>query len=764
MLSELLTLGAALALTAPPPAPPRSAVVALVVNGQPKGDAIVQLTEGDVLVPRDDLLRGGLTGLPGGAVHEGVTYVELSSLSPRLAWRLDQATVTLLLEADASLFPTTVLRSPGERPEGLVRETDLSGFLNLAPSFHPESGFLNVYSEAGLHTGDVLFLQSVTTTISGGAVRGSSQIVFDEPDALRRWTLGDAFTSTGLLGGGAQLTGLTLARSFDLDPYFVRRPGLGYDGAVTTPSELDVWVDGVRIRSETLPPGPFRLADLKVPVGASTARFVLRDALGREQVLTESYHLADEALAPGVSEYAYSLGWRRLDYGRESLRYDRPVALGQHRVGLSPALTLGWRVELAPDLLGLGASLTASTPVGQLSLALSGSLAPEDQGLAAYLAWSFRGRGFGAALHGQVTTARYQTLSLPAALDRALIEGGGSVSAALGPLALSLVGRVRTWRDQGLAGSGELLAGAQLLPGLSLRLGGGILAAPGGALDFSVSATLTLSTGFGLIGTAALQHDPNGRTIGSLAASLSESGETGLGGQLGASLDADTLRGSGMLRGHTRYGHLLATVNADATGADVLLSGATGLAFVAGGGVFLTRPVHGSFAVVDPGVDAEVTVLHANREVARTSSPVLIPDLLPYYGNKLSVDLDSLPFDVELAADGGLGERLVAPGWRGGVLVELPLRRARYLRGRVVSVGEGAAPDLGEVTVRDHAGVAAILGRGGVFELTGLGQGSYIADVEHGEGRCVIRFEVGEGREAFVDLGGLRCEPEAGGP
>ena len=53
-------------------------------------------------------------------------------------------------------------------------------------------------------------------------------------------------------------------------------------------------------------------------MGRNDARVVVRDALGQTRELSSSYYLATTALAQGVHDYQYSVGFRRIGVGDES--------------------------------------------------------------------------------------------------------------------------------------------------------------------------------------------------------------------------------------------------------------------------------------------------------------------------------------------------------------------------------------------------------------------------------------------------------------
>src|SRR4029079_16142302 len=125
----------------------------------------------------------------------------------------------------------------------------------------------------------------------------------DDTVRLRRWTAGDTVVATSSLGGSAIMTGLTGARNFGRDPYFLRFPSLDLAGTATTPSQVDVYVNGVLVGRHDVAPGPFQLRDVPIAAGSGTTQIVVRDAFGRQTTASTNYYFATNLLPPGLTEY-----------------------------------------------------------------------------------------------------------------------------------------------------------------------------------------------------------------------------------------------------------------------------------------------------------------------------------------------------------------------------------------------------------------------------------------------------------------------------
>ena len=119
-----------------------------------------------------------------------------------------------------------------------------------------------------------------------------------------------------------------------------------------------------------------------------------------------------------------------------------------------------------------------------------------------------------------------------------------------------------------------------------------------------------------------------------------------------------------------RYGQL--------TGLAQDLGGRTQAAAQASGAVLMdgvvtpSRRINDSFALVSTGAPG-VDVLHENRKLGKTDSSghLLVPDLIPYQANRVSIDVENLPVDTRLEST----KAVVVPQSRSGVVANFQLER-----------------------------------------------------------------------------------------
>ena len=741
-------------------AAPTASVVrlALTINTQPRGEVLARISQDDVWVtPMPELMRA-TRGIA--EVIDGITWLSLKSLAPDVTYVLDEADVSLAITLnDPGVLPETHIDArPKRLDEGLVRRTP-SAFLNYDLELQNfERGLANL--EVGATIGPGVLVGNGTAVAYDGIhpVRGLTTYSVDDREHLQRFSFGDTFVNGGVLGGANYVGGVVLARSFDLDPFFIYEPTLGFAGAASTPSTLDVYVGDVLIRREALPAGPFRLDGLPMMQGAAATRYVLRDAFGRETNVTTAQYGTRRLLGAGLTDYVASLGFARRGFGRASFDYqESPSFLGRYRRGFTETLTAETRLELAPWLASSGASLALRTVAGVFGATVAGSAEHRLAGAAAQADWSYVSRRFSVALYGQWSSNRYANGSLSAGDDRARLEASAQLAAPLGGrAALSLTyGRARM-RDGGTRDNGSAALSVSLTSNWLLLVTASRVTPEAGPSVSEGFATLRwiFGSGGGSVGAGA--HAVSG---GASQALVDAQRPTPLQGGVGYRAQAafnDALeQATGELVYQSRYGR--ASLRADHIGdtTSTLVSIAGGVVYMSGAPVYATRAVRQSYALVRVPGREDVRVLVDNREIGRTNAhgDIVVPELIPYFPHQFAVADADLGMQESLVS---LEQRFVLT-LRSGAMVTFAVHTTRFLRGRL-RLDEGN-PAFGELTahIAKDEDLVSPIGVQGDFELQDVQPGWYFADVEYAGGACTAVIEVPEDSGFITELGDVHC-------
>lgn len=335
---------------------PRPALITLTVNDVDQGVVKALVRGKDFLLPLESLRKAGLAAI---AKHQeviaGSTYVNVVSLAPKVSYSYDDANLVLHLTAEPTLLPALSIDVGRARPNDITYLSSPSAFVNYAVTMEDANSF-SAFSEQGANFGswgpaDSIFFDNILSRDSFGQFsRSTTNLTFDNRADLIRLQLGDTLASGGTLGGLAPLGGIGFSKEFTIDPYFTPFPGQRFSGVVNTPSTADIYVNGVLVRSISLPPGPFNLQNIPILNGSGDTRVVIRNAFGQQQVLTAPYYLAAQALAEGVQQFNYELGFERNmttnsvigDYGRpDSWRSIAMAGTTTSRQALSSKATSG---------------------------------------------------------------------------------------------------------------------------------------------------------------------------------------------------------------------------------------------------------------------------------------------------------------------------------------------------------------------------------------------------------------------------------------
>jgi outer membrane usher protein len=218
---------------------------------------------------------------------------------------------------------------------------------------------------------------------------------------------------------------------------------------------------------------------------------------------------------------------------------------------------------------------------------------------------------------------------------------------------------------------------------------------------------------------------------------------------------------SGMAQYQGDYGRYEVRRNAIGSTTTTSVNVAGGLVAI-GGGIHATRPVRNSYALVRvPGVEG-VRTYSSNQEVGRTSrrGSLLVPDLLPYYGNLLAISDTDIPLDYEVPGV----QQILAPPYRGGAVAVFPVRRTQRITGsiRVITAQGEQRPSYGTLTV-DAGGetFTSPLGAEGEFYFENVKPGRHSAVVALGDAACSLTIDFPAVDDPAVTLGVLQCSVSA---
>lgn len=764
------------ATTSQAPAAGQVLVAELYLNSIAKGAFTVVAGEaGDFLVSEADLQALGVRPPYGVAVQaEGQAYQSLRALQAT-ELRFDETRLALFVTLPAGRLPKQALSLLPGRPARVLESSDPSAFFNYrALSSGDTRGTaqgLALSTELGASARGFLLRSESSHSRGLGAgrdVRYATSLTHDDRRTLRRWILGDFTTSSGELGSTLTLGGISFSKAYQIDPYFIRRPMAGFTADIPSPAQADIYLDGVRVRSEALQPGQFELANLNYYGGQREVAVVIRDPFGREQRLVYPYYFSDVNLRQGLHEYSYNLGLQRQNLGTASNDYGTTAFSAFHRYGVSDSLTLGVRGEAEAGRFNLGPTVVLrSDRWGLLSGSLSTGRGPSGSSWAGVARYAYQARRFNSQAELRRYSPRYEAVGQLLITDRP--ESEMSVSASYGRPWVGNFSvdwrRLRQYsggdrRVVSLGYSRNFMHSLNLLASVS-RVAGALSS----EAETNVFLALAYSPGRDI--TAHYFHDQRGDKSSDV---LQVGNDTPVGegfgyrfvGERNNEGFGDGFRLGTSLQYNGPHGVYTADLRSDRPPGgpaqdSYQLGIGGGIAYV-GGSIAFSRPVSDSFGLVKVGELEGVRVYHSAQEIGRTDArgTVFLPNLGSYVANRVAIDDRDVPVDYTISQK----ELNISPSLRSGALIRFGVTRIQAITGRLtVRIKDKTQPaEYTElVLVVEGRETAFPTGRDGEIYLENLKPARYPARLALAGRTCSFELVVPSSPETLIDLGELHA-------
>jgi len=275
-------------------------------------------------------------------------------------------------------------------------------------------------------------------------------------------------------------------------------------------------------------------------------------------------------------------------------------------------------------------------------------------------------------------------------------------------------------------------------------------------VEWELMTTLSyaFSGGYSAVASGRVSRD---REAVRLDASKSLPSSEGFGYRASATL-AEEFSGEAFMQYQALFGRYGARYSMYGLDPQLTLDAAGAVVVVPGAGVFPTLPVQSSYGVIRLAGVRGVRGFGNHQELGKTDSngTLIVPNLLTYYGNHLSIASEDVPLEYEMHST----ETVLAPPPRGVALAEFRVRIPRFYRGHlsIVDGGKRVVPKYGQVRIEfDGEEVFSPLGEEGEFELSGLEPGAHAALIEWGDGTCAFVLMLPVSEDTVSDLGTITC-------
>jgi len=741
-------------------------IYALKVNGQDMGVGPILLSKSEGYLARaEDFETWGLKQANSAPIKfMDENYYSLSEVKG-YKFTLDEVEQALLLEFDPTAFKPTVLSAltetvlPGPAEKGGYANYDLYGTSSNSPQSNQtnlngqlELGLFNQWgSGVSSFNGQNLYMSPAVPNAATQVTRLETSWIRDFPENKQTIRFGDSNGRSGVWGHPVKFGGVQFGTNFATQPGFVTIPQPVFSGEAILPSTTDVYINGMRQRSLPVTPGLFQLNNIPMITGSGEVKMVVKDMLGREQVITQPFYITPALLRPGVEDYTVELGFIRNNYGLESATYGRPMAVLTQRRGFSDKLTTELRAEALPNQKTAGIAVTYIPPV-PLALTLATALSAGQNGSGDFLLLgidhqTFRGINFG--LRTQFTSNNFTQIGagLPGQTKQYTASMGFPTRMGSFGISYTSLKNANSLRSEYISANYSHTIGRRAsvnvslstsMSGVSNTMLNLFLNYP---LDNGVLLSSNTSTQQGhTTGTVQLQKPPpQGNGMGYRAL---------VGGQQGA-----VQREEAGLTLQSDYGLYMFDVGRAPALTSYRMSASGGLAMM-DGHAFLSRHIYDGFAIAQVPGYPDVPVYLNGQLSARTNNEgyAYLYGLPSYQKSKIRINTDEMPMEAQIEK----AEVEVVPHYRSGVSLKFPVEISVGALLKLVAQNGEPLPN-GTVLVIEGRMEEFQVALDGEAYITGLGKSNKLNATWYGQ-RCQVDVEMPENPGPQPHIGPLICK------
>ena len=573
------------------------------------------------------------------------------------------------------------------------------------------------------------------------------------PQAGISLTLGDTVSSTLNGGGGTRIGGFRLESNFALQPQRLTTPLLQYTGSATLPSTLDLYLNGVQQYSHQVPAGPYALTLPPGISGAGVARVVATDMLGRTTVTDLPLYGGTQLLAKGLSDWSIAAGYIRKQYGIENFSYGKqPAASASLRHGISNYFTAQVQGEATRgyNQFGTAGNLVLGA-LGQLNASYARSQYQGVHGSRYSLSFSSQigklylsaghsqTQGHMASLGSTLYPQEWRKNQSEDARSRVSSASLGVGDATWGNWSASYV-RSQSSRSKPFEStatinwSRNLGRAASIYAGLSKNMG------KSGHTTASIGLSISLDNGYSA--STSVQHQPDS-TQWQASLNRSAQGLDSVGWSIGMQQQHQRNNSGSTQRHQSAQGSLqYSNQYGDATAAIYGQSGTNnwnagwrgGLVWM-DGGLFASKSINDSFAIVSTEGVPDIPVLLHNRPIGNTNRHglLLAPNLSAYQNNPIHIDTLNLPGNMAIERT----QAQAVPSEKAGVSVRFGVKKVRAAL-LTLKNADGSHPPAGSQVHNAQGQAVAVVGFDGQTYLSDLPAGAqhFTVHLPESSARC----------------------------
>lgn len=276
-----------------------------------------------------------------------------------------------------------------EYTESLAKPADLSMYVTLRGAMDyvgrgPETGLRSplISGQYAVRLGGVVVegeQQYGSDRIGSPWTRLGTRAVVDLAKQNVRIVVGDTQSQPAGFQQAANVLGVSLGRQYRLfDPSRNIFPTSLDSFILTQASDVEILVNGATVRRVMLAPGRYNLEDFPFVRGSNDVQVRAVDMLGRPEIARFNRYFDLDLLRPGLSEFNATAGFVSMPgLSAPVYDFDRPVASGFYRRGITNQFTLGLNVQADKNARQIGAQAVIATTLGEFGL--TGAVSQADR-------------------------------------------------------------------------------------------------------------------------------------------------------------------------------------------------------------------------------------------------------------------------------------------------------------------------------------------------------------------------------------------------
>ena len=256
--------------------------------------------------------------------------------------------------------------------------------------------------------------EQLDTDERGYWFHGNKSLTKDWIDKRVRFKLGD--TNTGRFGfmNSYQIGGVSVKRTFSIDPYNRPYPEGAEEFQIYTRSRVKTFVNGNLIKDEFLPAGNYQFSNLPLINGLNFVRIEILDEFGGSRILEYNIPTSINLLKGGESNFSFSSGKPFIDQGLVRTYDEENLHSAYYQYGVNSFFSTGLFAQAFNEFSLYGLTEGVATSWGNLfyDFAVSENLNNDDEkvsGIGNSLSWQYQLQGTN-YFNGVATLLRYQNL------------------------------------------------------------------------------------------------------------------------------------------------------------------------------------------------------------------------------------------------------------------------------------------------------------------------------------------------------------------